>query len=97
MIDWRRPTRSGQFACEFHRGPKDTKFLEAIPVDFNNADADGAVRLETKGTLDFLRSRSIELAEGMTVIIADDELIARALVTMRDGIWVARIEGWLDN
>ena len=68
-----------------------------IPVDFNNADEDYAVRLITRGTLDFLRTNSIELSEGMEVTITGDELLARAVVTMRHGMWVAVIDRWLSS
>jgi hypothetical protein len=68
-----------------------------IPVDFNNADEDHAVRLVTRGTLDFLRTNSIELSEGMDVTITDDELLAHAVVTMRHGTWVAVIDRWLNS
>jgi hypothetical protein len=68
-----------------------------IPVDFNNADEDYAVHLVTRGTLDFLRTNSIELSEGMDVTITDDELLAHAVVTMRHGMWAAVIDRWLNR
>jgi hypothetical protein len=65
-----------------------------IPVDFNNADEDEAVRLVTRGTLDFLRANAIELFEGMDVTITDGEILADAVVTMRHGAWVAVVGRW---
>ncbi len=70
--------------------------LPILPVDFNNADDDCTVRLVTQATRAFLDQESLQLYEGMDVLITDEELTARAEVRLRDGVWVAVIQGWLD-
>lgn len=62
-----------------------------IPVDFNNADEDGAVRLITPGTTEFLASHQIVLAEGLQILMTDGEIFAKGIVTRRRGFWVAAI------
>lgn len=71
--------------------------LPILTVDFNSADEDYAVRLGTKATQALLNRESLQLHEGMRVLITDDELAARAEVKMRDGMWVAVILEWLDS
>lgn len=71
--------------------------LPILPVDFNSADQDHAVRLGTRATLAYLNKESLQLHEGMEVLISDDELSARAKVTMRDGMWVAVVWEWLET
>ena len=65
---------------------------DVIPVDFNNCDEDGAVRLDTRGTLEHLASHRITLSEGLPITVTDSELIASGRVTFREGMWVAVIE-----
>ena len=64
-------------------------------VDFNNSDADGAVRLTTAGALSAMESMWVP-TEGAEVFITDDELYADAVVGMSNGMWVARVRQWLD-
>lgn len=66
-----------------------------IPVDFNNCDADGAVRLVTRGTVDYLRSNSIALWEGLPIRMTDGELTAEGVCTERNGMWVAVVRRWI--
>lgn len=66
-----------------------------IPVDFGNRDEDGAVRLVTKGTLAYLDRVGVQLTEGLLVTMTDDEVIAEGRCTLRDGVWVATINRWL--
>ena len=66
-----------------------------IPVDFGNRDQDGAVRLITQGTVDYLNSHGIKLSERMTITISDGELTAEGTCTHRDGIWVALVDRWV--
>lgn len=68
-----------------------------LPVDFNNADADGGVRLNTGGVLKALGETSWALTEGAEVFITDGEIHASAIVRLSDGIWIARIIQWLDE
>ena len=63
-----------------------------IPVDFGNADEDGAVRLVTVGTVEHLRFHSIELSDGMKITVSDGELTAGGTCTKRDNMWVVLVE-----
>jgi hypothetical protein len=65
-----------------------------IPVDFGNAEEDGAVRLNTRGTLQHLQSASLALSEGLQIAMSDGELVAEGTCVWRDGIWVAVVTGW---
>ena len=69
--------------------------LPPMPVDFNNRDEDGAVRLTTQGTLWWLKEYSLLLTVGQSVRITDDELAADAVVEARNGYWVAKIVRYL--
>ena len=69
--------------------------LPSIPVDFNNRDEDGAVRLTTRGTLRWLEECSLPLTGGQSVCITDDELTVDAVVEVRSGYWVAMIVRYL--
>jgi len=66
-----------------------------MPVDFNNRDEDGAVRLITRGTLSWLKEHALLLSDGQPIRITDGELIAEALVKERNGYWVATVVGYL--
>ncbi|MGO4702659.1 DUF7336 domain-containing protein [Dyella sp. 2RAB6] len=68
-----------------------------LPVNFNNADADGVVRLNTRGVLKALGELSWALTEGAEVFITDGEIHASAVVQLSDGIWIARVTQWLDE
>lgn len=67
-----------------------------VPVDFGNRDTDGAVRLNTRGTVEHLQQKGIELTEGLGIKMTDDELVAEGTCTLRDGMWVATIDRWVD-
>jgi hypothetical protein len=66
-------------------------------VDFGNCDADGAVRLVTRGTLEALVKASLELSDGMEIVLSDGELSALGTVSMRDGMWSAIVTQWFDG
>jgi hypothetical protein len=70
--------------------------IATIPVDFSNRDEDGAVRLVTRGTLDYCRKHGLVFSEEMAVVMSDGELKAEAGLSQRDGMWVAQILKWLD-
>lgn len=70
---------------------------DVLPVDFNNADADGVVRLNINGVRRILGEMPWALTEGAEVLITDGEIHASAVVQLSDGIWVARITQWLDE
>ena len=64
-------------------------------ADFNNADKNGRVRLNTKGTLDDLANHNIFLKVGLEVLLSDgDSLQAEGIVEYSnvEKIWVARID-----
>jgi hypothetical protein len=65
---------------------------EPIPVDFGNADEDGAVRLVTRGTLEYCADHNIVLSEGMKITMSDGEITAEGVVSRRGGFWVATVE-----
>lgn len=65
-----------------------------IPVDFNNCDEDGAVRLNTRGTITYLKENQIEHNENDEIIMLDGELRAEGIIEMRDEIWVAKVIKW---
>ena len=65
--------------------------------DFQNADPDGNIRLNTIGTEQDLKSLNIELTSGLETVITDGELEADGVVKYSDieKIWVAEIN-WKD-
>ena len=65
-----------------------------IPVDFNNRDNDGSVRLNADGTTQFIIERGIQLAQGAVVSLSDGELNAAGVLERRGGIWVATDLKW---
>jgi hypothetical protein len=67
-----------------------------LPVDFGNRDPDGAVRLTTRGTEAYLAENAVSLHEGLEIDMTDDELLAEGHVTMRDGMWVAVLDRWIE-
>jgi len=87
-----------ELAAELFGKPNDvataTAQASVIPIDFNNADEDGAYRLHLPVTSEYLQANGLELHEGMEVEITDGELLARARVTYREGIWVAVVVEW---
>ena len=71
--------------------------METLPrifADFNNADVQGRIRLNTKGTFDDLEKYRIELKPGLEIILNDnDELEANGIVeySIEENIWGAHI------
>jgi len=65
-----------------------------ISADFNNADALGRVRLNTVGTVEDLGRLGLRLADGLRVILHDDDLEADGEVVFSadEKIWVAKID-----
>jgi hypothetical protein len=66
-----------------------------FPVDFNNRDEDGAVRLVTHGLCEFIAENNLTLVSGLLILMTDGELIAEGTVSDRSGMWVATINRWL--
>ena len=68
--------------------------IPKIFADFNNADKNGKVRLNTSGSLKDIQRLQIDLKEGMEILLDDQD----GLVTMgqlgyseEEKIWVAEI------
>ena len=68
--------------------------VPAIPVDFANADTDGAIRLITRGTIEHCKAHAIVFTEGMPVVMSDGEIVAEGTVSNREGVWVAVVNKW---
>jgi len=65
-----------------------------IPVDFNNCDEDGSVRLNTNGVHEFTQDTNFQFSEGLSVRMTDGEFTASGKLIRRDGIWVASELVW---
>lgn len=65
-----------------------------IYADFNNADADGRVRLNGAGSLRDLARLGLQLQNGAPVTIHDEELAAdgEAEYSADEGVWAVRID-----
>lgn len=68
--------------------------LPAIYADFMNADPRGRVRLNAVGTVESLGRLGVRLAEGLRIVIHDDELEADGVVSYSadEHLWVASID-----
>jgi hypothetical protein len=66
----------------------------SVFADFNNSDRLGRIRLNTRGTHDDLQAQSIELYDGMPLVLDDrEELTASAIVRWDDQEgWVAELD-----
>ena len=64
-----------------------------VYVDFNNADANGRIRLNCVGTIRDLARLGVRLADGLPLTVRDDDLQADAVVaySAEERIWVAEI------
>jgi hypothetical protein len=64
-----------------------------VSVDFQNADPVGRIRLNTVGTVESLSRSGVRLANGLSVVVHDDELEADGVVSFsaEEKIWVATI------
>ena len=65
-----------------------------IYADFNNADAQGRLRLNTNGTIADLNRFGISLFHGLSLELSDGELLACGNVeySESESIWVAVID-----
>ena len=69
--------------------------MNKIFVDFNNADSNGRIRLNTNGTLSDREKYKIELLEGREILIFDDdefEAIGVLKFSPEENIWVAELD-----
>ncbi|TFF38508.1 hypothetical protein [Mucilaginibacter psychrotolerans] len=65
-----------------------------IFADFNNADMQGRVRLNTRGTFEDIKTFNIDLRPGLNVVLDDkDELTIEGVLEFseEENIWVAKI------
>ena len=63
-------------------------------ADFNNADRQGRVRLNTNGTFADIKKLKLELKEGMQVLLHDDdclETVGQLKYSDEENIWVAEL------
>jgi hypothetical protein len=65
-----------------------------IYADFHNADAQGRLRLNCRGTLDDLHRHGIALAEGLAVTLysEDVEVEGEVQYSPDEKLWVAQID-----
>ena len=65
-----------------------------VSVDFQNADHDGRVRLNTVGTLIDIERQSLELQPGLRLLLVDAELSAAGQVAWseEEKLWVAEVD-----
>ena len=68
--------------------------MKTIYADFQNADPDGFVRLNTNGTKADLEALGINLAAGQHFVLSDGELRADAVIVEPggEGVWRAKID-----
>lgn len=67
-------------------------------VDFNNADVEGRIRLNTNGTFKDIKENNIELKDGLEVLLDDNEefkIYGIVEFSKDENIWVAKID-WSD-
>lgn len=72
--------------------------MKRIFVDFNNADAEGRVRLNINGALADIEIQHIELRNGLQLVLDDNEsfkIIGIVEFSETENIWVAKIN-WND-
>jgi hypothetical protein len=65
-----------------------------LPVDFNNADTLGRIRLTCVGTLNRLKELRIHLTEGLPLLLFQEDLRCdgRAVFSEEEKIWVVEID-----
>jgi len=65
-----------------------------VYADFHNADPSGRVRLNLHGTAEDLKRLSIELCEGLKLVLSDGELSVEGVVrfSSEEQVWVAEID-----
>lgn len=59
-----------------------------LDVDFNNMDADGAIRLHLQEIVLQIKQMELELVDGSSVWLTDGDIEVEAILRIRDGIWV---------
>ena len=68
---------------------------DKIFVDFNNADKEGRIRLNTKGAISDIREKNILLEHGLELFLDDgEELSILGIIeySQDENIWVAKID-----
>ena len=63
--------------------------MDIVYADFNNADPDGYLRLNTVGTISDLSRMSKVLEDGASFVVSDGDLVAEIVVRRpgSEGIW----------
>jgi hypothetical protein len=74
-----------------------TSAAPRIYVDFQNADPEGRVRLNTRGTLADIKRQGIAMVDGLNIVVYSEEFEADATVYFSnlENIWTAVID-WND-
>jgi hypothetical protein len=71
------------------------KPLQTIIADFNNTDKENRVRLNTNGSLNDIKTKSIKMKDGLELLLDDgDEFKIKGVVefSKSENIWVARCD-----
>ena len=63
-------------------------------ADFNNADSEGRIRLNTAGTLKDLAQLGLRLQDGLMLTVHDEELTVdgEAVYSEQESVWTVRID-----
>jgi hypothetical protein len=71
--------------------------LLELEIDFQNADAAGRVRLNTRASLKQIEGLPFGLCEGQAVLLTDGELTAHGIVQYNpeEKLWAAQVD-WRD-
>lgn len=65
-----------------------------IPVDFSARELDGAIRLDSQRTTQFIIDYGIQLSSGASVRVSDGEATALGVLEWRSAAWVAKALKW---
>ncbi len=68
--------------------------LKRVYADFNNADAQGRLRLNCRGTIEDLAQQQITLQDGLRLrfYMEDVETVGRVSFSREERLWVADID-----
>lgn len=66
----------------------------AIAIDFQNADADGFVRLNTVGAISTIASQGLVLSDGIEVTVTDGEIELHGVIRKpgSEGLWRVQVD-----
>jgi hypothetical protein len=65
-----------------------------VYADLQNRDAVGGVRLNGVGTIEDLAREGVELKDGQSIVVYDEDLEADGVVrfSSHEGLWIAQID-----